>query len=95
MEDDIDAVACSGVKGECRFSTSLCIGVALYPQDAQDADTLYRFADIWSVEGFLEELAEKAPPRVLHLPRAPGEREARERALRYLASALESTLLAP
>ncbi len=41
----------------------------------------YRFADISSVEGFLEELlaraAEKGGPLVLKLPRAPGTREQR------------------
>jgi hypothetical protein len=42
-----------------------------------NCERLYRFADISSVEGFLEELAAKSPPRVLHLPRAPGERESR------------------
>ena len=43
-----------------------------------NSERLHRFADISSVEGFLDELAtKKTPPRVLHLPRAPGEREAR------------------
>lgn len=42
-----------------------------------NAERLYRFADISSVDGFLEELAAKEPPRAVHLPRAPGEREAR------------------
>jgi uncharacterized protein YceH (UPF0502 family) len=42
-----------------------------------NTERLYRFADISSVEGFLHELAEKSPPRVVLLPRAPGEREAR------------------
>ena len=42
-----------------------------------NCERLHRFADISSVEGFLDELATKAPPRVLHLPRAPGAREAR------------------
>lgn len=41
----------------------------------------YRFADISSVEGFLEELQQRAPekggPLVTLLPRAPGAREAR------------------
>jgi uncharacterized protein YceH (UPF0502 family) len=40
-------------------------------------ERLHRFADISSVEGFLEELAEKEPPRVVKLPRGPGERESR------------------
>ncbi len=41
----------------------------------------YRFADISSVEGFLEEMRERAEerggPLVVQLPRAPGAREAR------------------
>ena len=40
-------------------------------------ERLHRFADISSVEGFLDELASKEPARVLKLPRAPGAREAR------------------
>lgn len=51
------------------------------PQTAAElratSERLHRFADISSVEGFLDELAAKVPPRVLRLPRAPGEREAR------------------
>ena len=40
-------------------------------------ERLHRFVDISSVEGFLEELAEREPHRVVKLARAPGEREAR------------------
>ena len=40
-------------------------------------ERLHRFADISSVEGFLDELASKEPARVLKLPRAPGAREPR------------------
>ncbi len=51
------------------------------PQTAAElrlnCERLYRFADISSVEGFLEELATKGEPRVIKLQRAPGEREAR------------------
>ncbi|MDO5691362.1 MAG: YceH family protein [Pseudomonadota bacterium] len=55
------------------------------PQTAAElrinAERWHRFADISSVEGFLHELAErpddKGGPLVVHLPRAPGEREAR------------------
>lgn len=51
------------------------------PQTAAElrlhAERLHRFVDISSVEGFLEELAAKEPPRVVKLPRAPGAREAR------------------
>jgi uncharacterized protein YceH (UPF0502 family) len=45
------------------------------------AERLYRFADMSSVEAFLEELAARPPERggalVKRLPRRPGEREAR------------------
>ncbi len=51
------------------------------PQTAAElrlnCERLHRFADISSVEGFLDELAVKEPPRVVKLPRAPGSREAR------------------
>jgi uncharacterized protein len=40
-------------------------------------ERLHRFADISSVEGFLDELAAKDPARVIKLPRAPGARESR------------------
>lgn len=46
-----------------------------------NSERLHRFADISSVDGFLEELAaraaDKGGPLVLKLPRAPGAREAR------------------
>ncbi|WP_027794839.1 YceH family protein [Paraburkholderia acidipaludis] len=38
---------------------------------------LHGFADVSSVEAFLDELAEREPPLVVKLPRAPGERENR------------------
>jgi len=51
------------------------------PQTAAElrahSERLHRFADISSVEAFLDELAQKEPPRVVKLPRLPGEREAR------------------
>jgi uncharacterized protein len=42
-----------------------------------NCERLHRFADISSVEGFLDELAHKPQPMVLKLARAAGEREAR------------------
>jgi uncharacterized protein len=42
-----------------------------------NCERLHRFADISSVEAFLDELAAKTPPRVQRLSRSPGEREAR------------------
>jgi hypothetical protein len=51
------------------------------PQTAAElrlnTERLHRFADISSVEGFLEELAAKPTPLAIRLNRAPGEREAR------------------
>jgi uncharacterized protein len=51
------------------------------PQTAAElrlnCERLHRFADISSVEGFLDELAGKEPPRVVRLARTPGSREAR------------------
>ena len=43
----------------------------------QNSERLHRFADISSVEAFLNELAEDSPPKVVKLPRAPGAREQR------------------
>ena len=40
-------------------------------------ERLHRFADISSVEGFLDELVAREPPLVVRLPRAPGAREPR------------------
>ncbi len=40
-------------------------------------ERLHRFADISSVEGFLDELAARTPAFVVKLPRAPGAREPR------------------
>ena len=42
-----------------------------------NSERLHKFADLSSVEGFLDELATREPVRVVKLPRAPGEREAR------------------
>ncbi len=51
------------------------------PQTAAElrlnAARLHGFADISSVEAFLDELAANEPPRVVKLPRTPGERESR------------------
>ena len=43
----------------------------------QNTERLHRFADVSSVEGFLNELAERTPPLVVKLARAPGAREPR------------------
>jgi uncharacterized protein YceH (UPF0502 family) len=41
------------------------------------SERLHRFADLSSVEAFLDELTTRQPVRVVKLPRAPGAREAR------------------
>jgi len=43
----------------------------------QNTERLHRFADVSSVEGFLEELAARERPYAAKLPKAPGAREAR------------------
>lgn len=42
-----------------------------------NSERLHRFADVSSVEGFLEELAAREPALARKLPKAPGAREAR------------------
>jgi len=42
-----------------------------------NCERLHRFADVSSVEGFLEELAAREPALALKLPKAPGAREVR------------------
>jgi uncharacterized protein len=67
------------------------------PQTAAElrlnAERLHRFADISSVEGFLDELAEREPPLAVKLPKAPGAREARWAQL--LCGPVDMTALAP
>lgn len=42
-----------------------------------NAARLHAFADVSSVDAFLDELAARTPPLAVKLPRAPGERESR------------------
>lgn len=59
----------------------LCVLMLRGPQTAAELRTnserLHRFADLSSVEGFLDELAARAEPFAVKLARAPGAREAR------------------
>ncbi len=62
--------------------TLLCLrGPQTSAELRSHAERLHRFADISSVDGFLEELAARSPerggPLAVKLPRAPGAREAR------------------
>jgi len=68
-----------GVPGQA--AALLAVLMLRGPQTAAElrlnCERLHRFADISSVEGFLDELAAKDPPRAVKLARAPGAREAR------------------
>ncbi len=56
------------------------------------SERLHRFADISSVEGFLDELARRADgPLVVELPRQPGARETRWAHLLSGAPAISAT----
>ena len=60
------------------------------------SERLHRFSDISSVEGFLEELAQRpAGPLVVELPRAPGARETRWAHLLSGAPAISAAEPAP
>ena len=63
----------------------------------QNTERLHRFADVSSVEGFLEELAAREPPMAVKLPKAPGVREARWAHLLCgpVASVEQATAVAP
>lgn len=70
-----------GVAVPTQAAALLAVLMLRGPQTAAElranCERLHRFADISSVEGFLNELAERFPPRAVLLPRAPGAREAR------------------
>ncbi|MCH7342270.1 YceH family protein [Pelomonas sp. CA6] len=68
-----------GVPGQSE--ALLAVMMLRGPQTAAElrlnSERLHRFADVSSVEGFLEELAEREPPLARKLARAPGARESR------------------
>jgi uncharacterized protein YceH (UPF0502 family) len=70
-----------GMAVPSQATALLAVLILRGPQTAAElranCERLHRFADISSVEGFLNELAERFPPRVVLLPRSPGAREAR------------------
>jgi uncharacterized protein YceH (UPF0502 family) len=59
------------------LTTLLLRGPQTAAELRSNCDRLHRFADVSSVEAFLDELSSKDPVRVVKLPRAPGAREAR------------------
>jgi len=69
------------------------------PQTAAElranCERLHRFADVSSVEGFLDELQAKSPPCVRKLSRAPGARESRWAHLLCGEPALDAVASAP
>ena len=66
------------------------------PQTAAElrihSERMHRFADVSSVEGFLDELSERDPPLVVKLARAPGTRE--NRWTHLLAGPVDPAMLA-
>lgn len=62
---------------QALLTTLLLRGAQTSAELRLHSERLYKFADISSVEGFLDELAARDPPLALRLPRAPGAREAR------------------
>jgi uncharacterized protein len=70
-----------GIAVPSQATALLAVLMLRGPQTAAElranCERLHRFADISSVEGFLNELAERFPPRAVLLPRSPGAREAR------------------
>jgi uncharacterized protein YceH (UPF0502 family) len=68
-----------GVPGAAAalLATLMLRGAQTAAELRANSERLHRFADISSVEGFLDELAAKARPLVVKLPRAPGARESR------------------
>jgi len=59
------------------LSTLMLRGPQTAAELRQNTERLHKFADISSVQAFLDEMAEKPPARVRLLPKAPGAREAR------------------
>jgi uncharacterized protein YceH (UPF0502 family) len=74
-----NAARALGVPGQAvaLLATLMLRGPQTAAELRVNSERLHRFADISSVEGFLDELAAKDPPRVVKLARAPGSREAR------------------
>jgi uncharacterized protein YceH (UPF0502 family) len=65
------------VQAQALLSVLMLRGPQTSAELRLNCERLHRFADISSVEGFLDELAGKSPPMVVKLARAGGERESR------------------
>jgi uncharacterized protein YceH (UPF0502 family) len=68
-----------GVPGQsvALLATLMLRGPQTAAELRQNCERLHRFADVSSVEAFLDELSTKAPARVVKLARQPGARESR------------------
>lgn len=68
-----------GVPGQsvALLATLMLRGPQTAAELRQNCERLHRFADVSSVEAFLDELTTKAPARVVKLARQPGARESR------------------
>ncbi|RZT29311.1 YceH family protein [Cupriavidus agavae] len=75
------------------LSTLLLRGAQTAAELRLNTARLHAFADISSVEGFLDELAERTPPLVVRLPRGAGERE--HRWMHLLCGEVSAADLAP
>lgn len=64
-------------QGEALLTVLMLRGPQTAAELRLNSERLHRFADVSSVEGFLEELAARQPALARKLPRAPGAREAR------------------
>lgn len=64
-------------QGAALLATLMLRGPLTAAELRVHSERLHRFADVSSVEAFLDELAAKQPARVVKLARAPGAREAR------------------
>ena len=61
-------------QGAALLATLVLRGPQTAAELRLNCERLHHFADISSVDAFLDELAAKTPPRVVKLARAPGER---------------------
>lgn len=77
FEQNINRVLGIQTQGAALLSTLVLRGPQTAAELRLNSARLHNFADISSVEAFLDELATREPPLTAKLPRAPGERESR------------------
>lgn len=77
FEQNLAKVLAVPSQSAALLSTLMLRGPQTAAELRLNAARLHAFADISSVEAFLDELVERTPALVVKLPRAPGEREHR------------------